>query len=76
MCHHCFSRVNTLICTESLLMDIYLMPLFWPVAATIYRICIVCNIYVTVFDWMYFLCVHNQTANLIFVWKDSLELMQ
>ena len=76
MCHHCFSRINTLICSESLLMDVYLMPPFWPVAATIDGICIVCNINMPVLDWMNFLRVHYQTANLIFVWKDSLELMQ
>jgi hypothetical protein len=52
------------------------MPSFWPVAATIHGICIIFNINVAVFDGMSFFCVHYQPANLVFVWKNSLELIQ
>ncbi len=48
MGHHCLGRSGSLIGLESLLMDPFPMPSFWPIAAAIDWICIIDHVKVTV----------------------------
>ena len=57
-------------------MDPSLVPSFWPVAAAINGIRIVCHVKVTVPYRMNLFSVHDMTVQLVAVWKNRSEKVQ
>ena len=57
-------------------MDISLVPSFWPVAAAINGIRVVCDVHVTVLDRMNLFSVHDMAIQLVPVWKNGSEKVQ
>ena len=53
-----------------------LVPSFWPVAAAINGIRIVCQVKVTVLDRMNLFSVHDMSIQLVPVWKNGSEKVQ
>jgi hypothetical protein len=60
---------------ETLLMNPFLVPSFWPVAAAIDRIGIIGHVKVTVFNGMNVFCVHDKSINTVTVLKHFLKCL-
>ncbi len=60
MGHLCLGGSGSLIGIESLLVDPFPIPSFWPITAAIDRICIIDHDKVTVLDGMNLFCVHDK----------------